>query len=354
MDIPDIYPNDGDWKWTGTVRLVAQSASKMYNGQPLTRTSDVLVNGLPSQFSIRASAGGSQTDAGESPNPVSSYHIYNEQGEDVTGHFTNIETISGILQVNRAECTVWTGSAVKEYDGTPLTNPEAQLSLRTRQEEKEVPWRNTSYSDGNDLEAQVLYGVCGKTLVHGTNPLTGEECTIELAAGQKLTVYLYEEETKEHSIEFRIQQMTEDDIYASMTPAKEVGGDLYDFFLIDEDHLALVIGDVSEKGVPASLFMMVAMTLIHHVAMRETSTARILQMVNEEICARNPEEMFVTVWLGILEISTGKLTAANAGHEFPAFRKPGGSFELLKDRHGFVLGGMEGVKYREYELTLEP
>ena len=144
------------------------------------------------------------------------------------------------------------------------------------------------------------------------------------------------------------------DIYASMTPAKEVGGDLYDFFLIDDDHLALVIGDVSGKGVPAALFMMVAMTLLRHIAMREKSPAKALTLVNEEICSRNPEEMFVTVWLGVLEISTGKLTAANAGHEYPAMKKPDGSFELVKDKHGFVIGGMEGMRYREYTLQLEP
>ena len=144
------------------------------------------------------------------------------------------------------------------------------------------------------------------------------------------------------------------DIFASMTPAKEVGGDLYDFFMKDEDHLVLVIGDVAGKGVPASLFMMVAMSLIHHVAMREESPAKALGIVNEEICARNPEEMFVTVWLGILEISTGKLTAASAGHEFPALKSAGGHFELVKDRHGFVIGGMDGVRYRDYELRMEP
>ena len=143
-------------------------------------------------------------------------------------------------------------------------------------------------------------------------------------------------------------------LYASMSPAKEVGGDLYDFFMIDEDHLALVIGDVSGKGVPAALFMMVAVSLIHHVSMGELNPAKVLQTVNNEICARNPEEMFVTVWLGILEISTGKLTAANAGHEYPALKRPGEHFELLKDKHGFVIGGMEGVRYRGYEVQLEP
>ena len=99
---------------------------------------------------------------------------------------------------------------------------------------------------------------------------------------------------------------------------------------------------------------MLSSALIHHVATKELSPAKILGEVNAEICNRNPEEMFVTVWLGILEISTGILTAASAGHEYPAIRHYPGSFELLKDKHGFVLGGMEGVRYRDYTLTLEP
>ena len=144
------------------------------------------------------------------------------------------------------------------------------------------------------------------------------------------------------------------DVYASMKPAREVGGDLYDFFLMDDDHLALVIGDVSGKGVPAALFMMVSLTLIHHVAMSEKSPARILQIVNSEMCARNPEDMFVTVWMGVLEISTGRLTCANAGHEYPALQPSGGAFDLVRDKHGLVIGGMDGVRYREYELSLTP
>ncbi len=144
------------------------------------------------------------------------------------------------------------------------------------------------------------------------------------------------------------------DIFASMTPAKEVGGDLFDFLMVDDDHLALVIGDVSGKGVPAALFMMVSKVLIHNAVMNELSPAKVLQLVNHQICANNPEDMFVTVWLGVLEISTGKLTAANAGHEYPAVKKAGEPFELLKDRHGLVIGGMDGVRYREYELQLEP
>ena len=144
------------------------------------------------------------------------------------------------------------------------------------------------------------------------------------------------------------------DIYASMDPAKEVGGDFYDFFLVDEDHLCMVIADVSGKGVPAALFMMVSKIILADNAMLGISPAKILENTNAAICANKREEMFVTVWVGILEISTGKLKAANAGHEYPAVRAADGRFELYKDKHGFVVGGMDGVRYKEYELQLEP
>ena len=147
---------------------------------------------------------------------------------------------------------------------------------------------------------------------------------------------------------------SEFDIYASMDPAKEVGGDFYDYFLVDDDHLCMVIADVSGKGVPAALFMMASKIILQSVAMLGNAPAEILTRTNEAICSNNEAQMFVTVWLGILELSTGRLTAANAGHEFPALRQPNGRFELYKDKHGFVIGGMEGVKYREYELQLEP
>ena len=147
---------------------------------------------------------------------------------------------------------------------------------------------------------------------------------------------------------------SEFDIFASMDPAKEVGGDFYDYFLIDDDHLCMVIADVSGKGVPAALFMMASKIILQSVAMMGLSPAGILQRTNEAICSNNEAQMFVTVWLGILELSTGKLTAANAGHEFPALREPKGNFALYKDKHGFVIGGMEGVHYREYEMQLVP
>ncbi|MBP5165996.1 MAG: SpoIIE family protein phosphatase, partial [Oscillospiraceae bacterium] len=149
-------------------------------------------------------------------------------------------------------------------------------------------------------------------------------------------------------------ERTEFDIYASMDPAKEVGGDFYDFFLIDDDHLCIVMADVSGKGVPAALFMMASKIILANNAQMGKNPAQIMTDTNATICANNKEEMFVTTWLGILEISTGKLTAANAGHEYPAIKHADGRYELFKDKHGFVIGGMDGTKYREYELRLEP
>ena len=144
------------------------------------------------------------------------------------------------------------------------------------------------------------------------------------------------------------------DIYASMDPAKEVGGDFYDFFLIDDNHLGIVIADVSGKGVPAALFMMGSKILVQNYAMTGMSPGKVLEAVNHQICQNNREQMFVTVWLGILELSTGRLTCANAGHEYPVLKTPDGDFELYRDKHGFIIGGMDGMRYREYEIILEP
>ena len=149
-------------------------------------------------------------------------------------------------------------------------------------------------------------------------------------------------------------ERTEFDIYASMNPAREVGGDFYDFFLIDDDHLCMVMADVSGKGVPAALFMMASKIMLAENAKMGKSPAQILMDTNDAICKNNREEMFVTVWLGILELSTGKLTAANAGHEFPVLQKPGKPFQLIRDKHGFVIGGMTGMRYQDYELMLSP
>ena len=144
------------------------------------------------------------------------------------------------------------------------------------------------------------------------------------------------------------------DIYATMNPAKEVGGDFYDYFLLDKDHVALVIADVSGKGIPAALFMMIAKILVQNYAMTSSSPSEVLRLLNEQICRQNQEEMFVTVWLGVLDLKTGILTASNAGHEYPIFKNPDGDFELLKDKHGFVIGGLEESQYTDYTVEIKP
>lgn len=144
------------------------------------------------------------------------------------------------------------------------------------------------------------------------------------------------------------------EIYASMTPAKEVGGDFYEFFLVDDSHLCMMIADVSGKGIPAALFMMASKILLEHNAKMGKSPAQVLSDVNAAICNKNVEDMFVTVWLGILDLDTGKMICANAGHEYPILRRPGARYEIIRDKHGFVLGGVKGMKYREYELQMEP
>lgn len=147
---------------------------------------------------------------------------------------------------------------------------------------------------------------------------------------------------------------TEFDLFASMTPAKEVGGDFYDFFPIDNDHIALVIADVSGKGIPAALFMMASRTLIRNEVVSGCDPATALQRANYQLCERNDSGMFVTVWLAVVEVSTGKGVACNAGHEKPCIQRAGGEFELLKYRHNLFLGAMDMARYRNGAFELHP
>ena len=144
------------------------------------------------------------------------------------------------------------------------------------------------------------------------------------------------------------------DIYAMTNPAKEVGGDFYDFFLVDDDHLAVVVADVSGKGIPAALFMVIAKTLIKDHAQRGTSPDVVFTEVNRLLCEANDEGMFVTAWLGVLELSTGHLSYVNAGHNPPLLRRAGGGYDYLRTRSGFVLAGVEETRYRSCSLELAP
>ena len=137
-----------------------------------------------------------------------------------------------------------------------------------------------------------------------------------------------------------------------MDAAKEVGGDFYDYYLLGEDKLAILIADVSGKGIPAAMFMMTAKTLIKSLAEAGYEVDEILTLANKKLCENNDADMFVTVWIGILDLNTGKLEFANAGHNPPLIRQNGEDFEFLKARAGLVLAGMDGIKYRKNEIQL--
>ncbi len=144
------------------------------------------------------------------------------------------------------------------------------------------------------------------------------------------------------------------DLYALMHPAKEVGGDFYDFFLVNEDKLAVIVADVSGKGVPAALFMVIAKTLIKNYTQMDMEPSEVFTTVNHLLCDGNDAGLFVTAWMGVLEIETGKLTYVNAGHNPPLIKRAGGNFEYLRERTGFVLAGMDGIKYRQNTFDLHP
>ena len=212
------FPADGDWLYTGEVVLVAQSASRLYTGSPLT-DNRILVHGLPGTFTVRAEAGGSQTDAGSSENAVTGYTIFNAQGEDVTSHFTGVTTVSGTLVVEKAPLTVWTGSAEKPYDGTPLICEDAEIRTVAGLETDDAG-RNLSYilsGGGSRLlndDTEKMYGISGEVVIQGTDPITQETRQDVLKTGEMLTVRL--DQAKEGGIEFVTAKMSESDLPAEI------------------------------------------------------------------------------------------------------------------------------------------
>ncbi|MCR5288408.1 MAG: SpoIIE family protein phosphatase [Treponema sp.] len=141
------------------------------------------------------------------------------------------------------------------------------------------------------------------------------------------------------------------ELFATMEPAKEVGGDFYDFFMVDDDHFAVVVGDVSGKGVPAALFMVVAKTLIKNITMKEHNPAKVFEEVNNQLCEGNDAGLFVTCWMGVITLSTGELHFANAGHTFPIIRTEE-SVDYLKTKPNLVIAGLPNIKYQEHSTTL--
>ena len=159
-------------------------------------------------------------------------------------------------------------------------------------------------------------------------------------------------EIQKSAIPTRFPEDSRFDLYASMDPAKEVAGDFYDFFMVDEEHLAVVMADVSGKGVPAALFMMKGKEMIKHCTARGGTPSEILAYVNDELAKDNEHAMFITIWLGIMDINTGAIIASSAGHEYPFIMDKDGTFRMFEDSHGVVCGAMEGIEYEDYSLTI--
>ncbi len=144
------------------------------------------------------------------------------------------------------------------------------------------------------------------------------------------------------------------DIYASMEPAREVGGDFYDFFIVNDRYLWVTIADVSDKGVAAALFMVISKTLLKNHAEFSQSPSDVFNIVNNQLCENNEVGMFVTAFMGRLDLETGSLTYANAGHNYPLLYKEQQGFDWLKSKPGLVLAGMEGFNYKSHEIMLTP
>lgn len=195
----------------------------------------------------------------------------------------------------------------------------------------------------------ILVSARGRSMVIGQDKISRDHSRVETELGVARAI-----QERALPIVHTLSNHPEFDLAVSMTPAKEIGGDFYDFFYVDATHLALMIADVSGKGIPAALFMMVSKIYLDNSITGNTSPGQILAEVNHHICEKDLENMFVTVWLGILDLESGKLVSANAGHEYPMLCRNGSQFELIQDKHGLVLGGMDGMRYQDMETQLYP
>ena len=247
--------------------------------------------------------------------------------------------VSPINQLARAAADYSYDQANDVQQAAQMQNHFTELKIHTGDE-----LENLSTVMG-EMETQLSEYIVNLTLVTAEKERIGAELNIAAQIQADMLPRLFP----------AFPEREEFDLYASMTPAKEVGGDFYDFFLIDEDHIGLVMADVSGKGVPAALFMVIAKTLIKNQAqVCDYSPAKVLMSVNDQLCEGNEAELFVTVWLAIIEISTGKGLAANAGHEHPVIRRAGGQHELVIYRHSPAVATMEGTRFREHPFELHP
>ncbi|MBR6228444.1 MAG: SpoIIE family protein phosphatase, partial [Eubacterium sp.] len=211
-----------------------------------------------------------------------------------------------------------------------------------------------AYRTGDEIEilARAFANLSAKTLqyVDQVTKVTAEKERI----GAELSVATNIQASQLPRLFPAFPQRPEFDLFASMTPAKEVGGDFYDFFLVDNDHVCLVMADVSGKGVPAALFMMISRVLIKARIQNGEPLDEAISNVNNQLCEGNEAGFFVTVWAAVIEIPTGKGVAVNCGHEHPCIRRAGGEFELVIYRHSMAVATMEDMVFKKHEFRLNP
>ena len=195
-----------------------------------------------------------------------------------------------------------------------------------------------------------LIAKCGKEMVIKQAEISAEASRIE----SELSVARTIQANMLPTVFPAFPDREEFDVFATMTPAKEVGGDFYDFFMVDERHVAVVMADVSGKGVPAALFMAIAKAMIKDHTEPEKQLNQTFSKVNNLLCESNSEGLFVTAFEGVLDLVTGEFIFVNAGHEIPYICRNGKAFELYKLKPGFVLAGMEGINYKTVSVTFEP
>lgn len=204
------------------------------------------------------------------------------------------------------------------------------------------------------LQLIIVAAASGAMVVHGQELIQKQksltESTVKIGAELEMAEKIQRDALPNDFTSF--SDKDEFELYASMTTAREVGGDFYDFFMIDDNHLCLVIADVSGKGIPAAMFMMTSKTVIKDYALTCCKTSEIFTAVNERLCESNEEGMFATAWIGVLDLRTMTLQFTNAGHNFPIIQKNGKEGEFLEERHGLFLGGMEDTEYEQSEIQL--
>ncbi len=211
-----------------------------------------------------------------------------------------------------------------------------------------------TYRTGDEVEAlaECFADISAKTIqyVEEVKRVTGEKERI----GAELSMATNIQESQLPHIFPPYPERKEFDLFASMTPAREVGGDFYDFFLVDPNHLCMVIADVSGKGIPAALFMMISRIMIKTRIQSGETPGEALEHVNQQLLEGNEAGMFVTVWLAVFDIRTGDGLAVNAGHEHPALRRSGGDYELVKYRHSPAVAAIEDIPFRQHSFHMNP